>query len=89
LAPLDVDRATVLLRSLRSAALLDGVRGRPAVDLDAAAQQIAVITQFACAHPELADLEVNPLLATADGAVALDARAIAQLSEAATSTEEG
>lgn len=89
LAPLDSDRAVGLLRSLRSAALLDGVRGRPAVDIAAVAEQIAVITQFACAHPELADLEVNPLLAAAAGAVALDARAIAQPSEAATPTEEG
>jgi len=77
LAPIDPSRAIELLRSLRSAALLDGVRGRPAVDLESVAEQIAVITRFACEHPELADLEVNPLLATAKGAVALDARAIA------------
>jgi acyl-CoA synthetase (NDP forming) len=78
LAPIDPPRAIALLRSLRSAALLDGVRGRPAVNLDAAAHEIAAITRFACAHPELVDVEVNPLLATADGAVALDARAIAK-----------
>ena len=77
LAPIEPSRAIELLRSLRSAALLDGVRGRPAVDLESVAEQIAIITRFACAHPELADLEVNPLLATANGAVALDARAIA------------
>jgi hypothetical protein len=78
LAPIASSRAVDLLRALRSSALLDGVRGRPAVQLDVLAQQIAAITEFACAHPELADLEVNPLLATADSAVALDARAIAQ-----------
>jgi hypothetical protein len=78
LAPIDSSRAITLLRSLRSAALLDGVRGRPAVNLQAVADAVAAITQFACAHPELADVEVNPLLATADGAVALDARAIAK-----------
>jgi acyl-CoA synthetase (NDP forming) len=78
LAPITDARAVDLLRSLRSSALLDGVRGRPAVRLDALGHQIAVITEFACAHPELADLEVNPLLATANAAVALDARAIAQ-----------
>jgi len=77
LAPVTADRATDLLRSLRSAALLHGVRGRPAVDLPAVAEAVAAITRFACAHPELADVEVNPLLATAHGAVALDARAIA------------
>jgi acyl-CoA synthetase (NDP forming) len=77
LAPVTAGRATDLLRSLRSAALLSGVRGRPAVDLDAVSAAVAAITEFACAHPELADVEVNPLLATAGGAVALDARAIA------------
>jgi acyl-CoA synthetase (NDP forming) len=76
LAPVDAPRATELLRSLRSSALLDGVRGRPKVDVEAVADAVAAITRFACAHPELADVEVNPLLATADGAVALDARAI-------------
>ncbi|MCZ3385738.1 MAG: acetate--CoA ligase family protein [Actinomycetia bacterium] len=77
LAPVDASRATDLLRTLRTSALLDGVRGRPAVDVDAVAQQIAAIVNFACTHPEIADFEVNPLLATASGAVALDARAIA------------
>ena len=75
--PIDASRAADLLRTLRTSALLDGVRGRPAVDIDAVAEQIAAITRFACAHPEIADFEVNPLLATAHGAVALDARAIA------------
>lgn len=89
LAPVTPARAVDLMWSLRSAPLLDGVRGRPAVDIDAAGQQIGAITQFACAHPELADVEVNPLLATADAVVALDARAIAQPPEAATSREEG
>ena len=77
LAPVDASRATDLLRTLRTSALLDGVRGRPAVDIDAVAEQVAAITRFACAHPEIADFEVNPLLVTAHGAVALDARAIA------------
>lgn len=76
LAPVDPARALRLLSSLRSAALLRGVRGRPAVDLEAVAAQVAAITEFACAHPEIADFEVNPLLATAHGAVALDARAV-------------
>jgi acyl-CoA synthetase (NDP forming) len=77
LAPVEPGRVADLLRSLRSSALLDGVRGRPAVDLGGVAEAVSAITRFACAHPELTDVEVNPLLATAQGAVALDARAIA------------
>lgn len=76
LAPVDPDRARALLLSLRGAALLAGVRGRPPVDLAAAAQAVAAVSRVAAAHPELAEVEVNPLLVTPAGAVALDARVV-------------
>ncbi|MER6313781.1 acetate--CoA ligase family protein [Streptomyces sp. NPDC001581] len=76
LAPVPAGRAEALLRGLRTAALLDGVRGRPAVDVAAAAAAIERITTVAAAHPEIAELEVNPLLVRPDGALALDARAV-------------
>ncbi|GAA3369766.1 hypothetical protein GCM10017744_090790 [Streptomyces antimycoticus] len=76
LAPLTPGQARELLGRLRSAALLHGVRGRPAADLDALAHTIAVITEVAAAHPEIAELEVNPLLATARGCQGLDARIV-------------
>lgn len=76
LAPVTDAHAVDLLRGLRSAALLDGARGRTGVDVPAAAAAIASITALAAAHPEIAELEVNPLLATPSGAVALDARAV-------------
>ncbi|MER6254700.1 acetate--CoA ligase family protein [Streptomyces sp. NPDC001584] len=76
LAPVPARRAEALLRGLRSAALLDGVRGRPAVDVAAAAAVIERITTVAAAHPDIAELEVNPLLVRPDGALALDARAV-------------
>ncbi|MGH3311045.1 MAG: acetate--CoA ligase family protein [Streptomyces sp.] len=76
LAPLPAGRAESLLRSLRTAALLDGVRGRPAVDVAAAAAVIERITTVASAHPGIAELEVNPLLVLPDGVMALDSRAV-------------
>ncbi|MFE1410975.1 acetate--CoA ligase family protein [Streptomyces sp. NPDC058746] len=76
LAPVPAARAEQLLRGLRTGALLDGVRGRPAVDVPAAAAVIERITEVAAAHPEIAELEVNPLLVRPDGALALDARAV-------------
>ncbi|MGW2274754.1 acetate--CoA ligase family protein [Streptomyces yangpuensis] len=76
LAPVPAGRAAELLRSLRSAALLDGVRGRPALDVAAAAAAVERITAVAAAHPEITELEVNPLLVRPDGALALDARAV-------------
>ncbi|WP_229859813.1 acetate--CoA ligase family protein, partial [Streptomyces anandii] len=70
------DRALRLLRGLRTAALFDGVRGRPPVDIAAAAAAVESITTFAAAHPEIAEIEVNPLLIRPDGALALDSRAV-------------
>ncbi|WP_129311091.1 acetate--CoA ligase family protein [Streptomyces sp. L2] len=76
LAPVTADRAERLLRGLRTAALLDGVRGRPAVDVAAAAAAVETITTYAAAHPELAEIEVNPLLVRPHGVLALDSRAV-------------
>ncbi|MFF8012480.1 acetate--CoA ligase family protein [Streptomyces sp. NPDC007929] len=76
LAPVTADRAAALLRGLRTATLLDGVRGKPPVDIDAAAKAVETITAFAAAHPEIAELEVNPLLVHPGGVLALDSRAV-------------
>ncbi|OIK06370.1 acetate--CoA ligase family protein [Streptomyces monashensis] len=76
LAPVTAEHALRLLRGLRTAALLGGVRGRPPVDLTAAAAAVETITAFAAAHPEIAELEVNPLLVRRHGVLALDSRAV-------------
>jgi acyl-CoA synthetase (NDP forming) len=76
LAPLDEARAERLLRSLRAARLLSGARGRPPVDVAAAARALAALSRVAAAHPEIAEVEVNPLLALPDGALGLDARIV-------------
>ncbi|HEX5193077.1 MAG TPA: acetate--CoA ligase family protein, partial [Solirubrobacteraceae bacterium] len=76
LAPLDAERALQLIVSLRIAPLLRGARGRPALDVHAAAQALAALSRIAAAHPELAELEVNPLLVLPTGALALDARIV-------------
>ncbi|MFE7167890.1 acetate--CoA ligase family protein [Streptomyces sp. NPDC057616] len=76
LAPAPAAHAQRLLRGLRTAALLDGTRGRPPVDVAAAAAAVETITAFAAAHPEIAELEVNPLLVRPDGVLALDSRAV-------------
>jgi acetate---CoA ligase (ADP-forming) len=74
LAPVDPAQAEAMLRALQIAPLLLGARGRPPVDIAAAAAALSALSRVAAAHPELAELEVNPLLATPAGAVALDAR---------------
>jgi acyl-CoA synthetase (NDP forming) len=76
LAPVGEDRAERMLHSLRAAALLRGVRGRPPVDVRAAARALAALSRVAAAHPEIAEIEVNPLLALPDRALGLDARIV-------------
>ncbi len=76
LAPVDEEQGMRLLRALRGAPLLLGARGRPPMDLAAAARATAALSRFAAAHPEVAEVEMNPLLVTPSGAVALDARMI-------------
>jgi acyl-CoA synthetase (NDP forming) len=76
LAPLSVAQAEAMLRSLRVFPLLDGARGRPKLDLAAAANALAALSQVAAAHSEIGELEVNPLLVLPDGALGLDARIV-------------
>ena len=42
----------------------------------AAADAIKCLSRVAASHPEIAEIEVNPLLVTADGALGLDARMV-------------
>jgi acetate---CoA ligase (ADP-forming) len=76
LAPADADELAGLILSLRGASLLTGARGRAPVDISAVAQAAASLSRLAADHPEIAEIEVNPLLATPDGAIGLDARVV-------------
>jgi acetate---CoA ligase (ADP-forming) len=74
LAPVDAQAVRKVLRSLHLAPLLEGVRGKPAVDVEALAGIVARFSTLAAAHPEIAEMEMNPVLVTPTGAVALDCR---------------
>jgi acyl-CoA synthetase (NDP forming) len=76
LAPVTEAEAGAMLRTLRIAPLLTGARGRPPLDMVGAAHALAALSRVAAAHPELAELEINPLLVTRTEAIALDAHLI-------------
>jgi acetate---CoA ligase (ADP-forming) len=76
LAPVDEAGAEELVRSLASAPLLLGNRGRPPLDVAAAARAVSTLSSFAAAHPEIVEVEINPLLVRRVGAVGLDARIV-------------
>lgn len=73
LAPFNVDEAERMVRELRMTALLDGVRGEPAVDRYAIAQMLSRLSHWAAAmESRLAELDLNPVLIGAAGPVAVD-----------------
>ncbi|MBA2643033.1 MAG: acetate--CoA ligase family protein [Actinobacteria bacterium] len=76
LAPIDDRQAARLIRSLRGAPLLEGARGRPPLDIAAAAHAVAAVSRAAAACPQILELDVNPLLVTERGALGLDARIV-------------
>jgi acyl-CoA synthetase (NDP forming) len=78
LAPVDATQAEELIRSLRGAPILAGARGRPPLDLVAAAEALAALSRLAASRPDLAELEVNPLLVLPEGARGLDARVVSR-----------
>ena len=72
-APVTPTEAGRMLDELRSRAILDGARGRPPVDRAALTRLISAVSCFgAAAGPRLGELDLNPILAGPDGAVALD-----------------
>ena len=76
LPPFDEFVVDRMLRSLRLFPLLEGYRGRPGVNLLQLRDAVARFAQLVQDLPELSTAEINPLLATADRVVALDARMI-------------
>jgi acetate---CoA ligase (ADP-forming) len=69
----DLD-ASEMVRSLRTFPLLDGYRGAPKTDVAALEQVLLRLSAMVEAHPEVAELDCNPVLVGPDGAVAVDGR---------------
>ena len=74
LPPLNIKLAHDVIARTRVAALLAGYRHVPAADVDAIALTLVRLSQLVIDLPEVAELDINPLLADAEGVLALDAR---------------
>jgi acyl-CoA synthetase (NDP forming) len=70
----DLDAAE-LVRSLRSSPLLFGYRGSPRVAVDAVEDVLQRVARLAARVPEVAELDLNPVIVSVDGAVTVDCRA--------------
>lgn len=71
--PLDALDAAEAIESLRAQALLNPVRGEPAVDRDALASVLLGLAALAEARPEIVSIDVNPLIVVDGQPVAVDA----------------
>jgi acetyltransferase len=77
IAPVDEAQAGALLRSLRGAAVFTGLRGRPPVDLGPVAAMIVAVGDLMAGHPEISELDLNPVLVGASASIVVDWRILA------------
>jgi acetate---CoA ligase (ADP-forming) len=76
LAPIGGREASAMLARLRGAGILRGFRGQPGVNIDAIISLLQTISGIAAAHPEIAEMDLNPVVAYENGLAILDARIV-------------
>jgi len=73
-APLSREEAEEMVRLIRGAKLLLGVRGQPPVDLAGLVDLILRISQMSVENPEILELDLNPVMCYPERVVAVDVR---------------
>jgi acyl-CoA synthetase (NDP forming) len=76
LVPLTQRDAAQMIDEIKGRAVLDGVRGQPPVDKAALCDAILKVSEFVEQHPEVQELDLNPMFAYPDGTLAVDARIV-------------
>ena len=78
LAPIRENSAKKMIQGIRSYKLLEGVRGEPPSDFPALIDALLRLSQLVCEHPQIKELDINPLIVypQGKGAVVADARII-------------
>lgn len=74
--PLEPRDAAEMIREIQGFAVLEGFRGAEPADLSAIEAMLLQLSDFAQAHPDVAELDLNPVFARPDGAIAVDARIV-------------
>lgn len=74
LAPIDAQQAAEMLDELKGRALFDGFRGAPAIDIAKFATLLAHVSEFLAAAEWIAELDMNPVIASPDGFPIVDVR---------------
>ncbi len=74
--PLEPRDAGQMVRDIKGFPVLEGYRGAPPADLAALESILMKLSEFAAANPEVNELDLNPIFAYDDGAIAVDARIV-------------
>jgi acetate---CoA ligase (ADP-forming) len=74
ITPISRGEARRMLRSLKTFPLLDGYRGAPKADVAALEDLLLRVSALVEAHPQVAEMDLNPVIVHPSGAVAVDAR---------------
>ena len=75
-APVDTGEAQAMMAETRSYKILQGARGQSPANTGALAEAIARLSRLVSSFPDIIELDINPLLASPDGVVALDSRIV-------------
>jgi acyl-CoA synthetase (NDP forming) len=76
LAPITDFDASEMIREIKGYKLLTGFRGQPAVKIPALEKMLLAVSEFVSTNPQVEELDLNPVFASADGAIAVDARIV-------------
>lgn len=74
--PLSRDDARSMIDQIKARKILEGARGEPAVDKEALVELLLKVSSIVAAHPQIAELDLNPVIAYDDGYAVVDARVI-------------
>ena len=76
IVPLEPRDARQMVREIKGFPVLEGFRGQEPADLEAIEKLLLKVSAFVEAHPEIEELDLNPVFAYSDGALAVDARIV-------------
>jgi acyl-CoA synthetase (NDP forming) len=76
IVPLEARDAAEMVREIKGFPVLEGVRGQDPADIAALEALILKVSEFVEAHPEIDELDLNPVFAYKDGVLAVDARIV-------------
>ncbi len=76
LIPLERRDAAEMIREIKGYTLLKGVRGQPPINIATLENLILKVSEFVSQNPQIKELDINPVIASPEGVLAVDARIV-------------